>query len=132
MRLSLTALSGIAWTIVYIDAIRIGFKHKTYAIPVVALALNIAWETIYAVLVLQAGIWLQGGINVCWALLDLVIVYTFARFGRAELPALVTRPLLIGEEPTLTSPQLWVPLRLALSSQVKRVLGHRNCSFSSL
>jgi hypothetical protein len=43
----LTALSGLAWTVVYIEAIRVGFTQRTYALPVVALALNIAWESIY-------------------------------------------------------------------------------------
>ena len=31
MELFLTALSGLAWTIVYIEAIRLGIKYKTYA-----------------------------------------------------------------------------------------------------
>lgn len=96
MRLFLTALSGIAWTIVYIDAIRIGFKHRTYAMPVAALGLNIAWETIYAVFALERAISLQAVFNLFWALLDLIIVYTFVRFGRAELPKFVTRPLFVA------------------------------------
>ncbi len=49
MELFLTALSGVAWTIVYIAAIRIGFKHETYAMPIAALSLNIAWEWIYSI-----------------------------------------------------------------------------------
>lgn len=40
----LTAISGLAWTIVYINSIWIGFRHKTYAIPMAALALNFAWS----------------------------------------------------------------------------------------
>ena len=49
MEAFLTAISGLAWTIVYIDAIRIGFRQKTYAIPMAALGLNFAWESTYAV-----------------------------------------------------------------------------------
>lgn len=45
----LTLISGLAWTIVYLDAIRIGFRDRTYAMPVAALALNFGWEAIYAV-----------------------------------------------------------------------------------
>ena len=86
----LTALSGLAWTLVYADAIRLGFAQRTYAIPVAALALNIAWETIYAVWGLTSDPGLQADINVVWALADLVIVYTFVRFGRAEFPSFVT------------------------------------------
>jgi hypothetical protein len=40
----LTLISGLAWTIVYIDSIRIGFRQKTYAMPMAALALNFAWS----------------------------------------------------------------------------------------
>ena len=87
----LTAVSGIAWTVVYVAAIRIGFAQRTYALPVVALALNIAWESIYSVWGIATDPGLQAAINVLWALTDLVIVYTFLRFGRRELPAFVTR-----------------------------------------
>jgi hypothetical protein len=96
MELVLTVISGLAWTIVYIDAIRIGFRHKTYAIPMVALGLNIAWETTYAVQSLTTAVSVQGLVNVVWALADLVIVYTFFTFGRAEFPSFVTRPMFIG------------------------------------
>ena len=44
MDLLLIALSGLAWTIVYIEAIRQGIRYKTYAMPIAALGLNIAWE----------------------------------------------------------------------------------------
>ena len=96
MELFLTVISGLAWTIVYIEAIRLGFKHKTYAMPVAALGLNIAWETIYGIHGLTETIDAQAIINLLWAAADLVIVYTFFRFGRAELPKFVTRPLFIA------------------------------------
>jgi hypothetical protein len=96
MQLFLTVVSGLAWTIVYIESIRLGFKHKTYAMPVAALGLNIAWETIYGIHGLAETIDAQSIINLVWAAADVVIVYTFFRFGRAELPKFVTRPLFIG------------------------------------
>jgi hypothetical protein len=96
MSLFLTVLSGLAWTIVYIESIRLGFKYKTYAMPVAALALNIGWESIYSVHGLATDVSAQTVINIAWALADVVIVYTFFRFGRAELPKFVTRPLFIG------------------------------------
>ena len=89
----LTALSGLAWTIVYIESIRIGFKHKTYAIPMAALALNVSWEWLYAAHDLTGGGSMQGYINLAWAAADLLIVYTYLRFGRTELPAFVTRSM---------------------------------------
>ena len=96
MQLFLTVVSGLAWTIVYIEAIRLGFKYKTYAMPVAALGLNIAWETIYGFHGLTETIDAQTIFNLLWASADLVIVFTFFRFGRAELPKFVTRPLFIG------------------------------------
>lgn len=96
MELFLTIVSGLAWTIVYIEAIRLGFTYKTYAIPVAALGLNIAWETIYGIHGLTETISPQSIINLVWAAADVVIVITFLRFGRAELPKFVTRPLFIG------------------------------------
>jgi len=38
---------------------------------------------------------LQSSINVVWALADVVIVYTFFRYGRSELPSFVTRSMFI-------------------------------------
>ena len=96
MDLFLTIVSGLAWTIVYIEAIRLGFRYKTYAMPVAALGLNFAWETIYGVHGLTGTVSAQSVINLVWAGADAVIVFTFLRFGRAELPNFVTRPLFIG------------------------------------
>ena len=96
MELFLTIVSGLAWTIVYIEAIRLGFKYKTYAMPVAALGLNIAWETIYGFHGLTETISAQSIVNILWAAADVVIVTTFFRFGRAELPKFVTRSLFIG------------------------------------
>ena len=92
----LTALSGIAWTVVYIEAIRVGFAQRTYALPVAALALNIAWESIYSVWGLATESGLQAYINIVWALADVVIVYTFFRYGRRELPSFLTKGMFIG------------------------------------
>ena len=92
----LTLISGLAWTVVYIEAIRLGFRYKTYAIPIAALGLNIAWEWTYAVQGLATDPQLQAWINLVWALADVVILYTFFRFGRREFPSFVTRPLFIA------------------------------------
>jgi hypothetical protein len=96
MRMLLVVVSGLAWTIVYVDAIRIGFRDRTYAMPVAALALNFAWESIYAVHDLREGVSVQGVINLVWAAADVVIVYTFFRFGRREFPPFVTRAMFVG------------------------------------
>jgi hypothetical protein len=89
----LTVMSGLAWTIVYIESIRVGFRDKTYAMPIAALALNFAWESTYAVHDLTTSLSIQAFVNLAWALADLAIVFTFLKFGRAELPSFVTRTM---------------------------------------
>ena len=89
MVLLLTVLSGIAWTIVYIDSIRVGFEQKTYAMPIAALGLNIAWEWTYAVRDPTHDPQLQAWVNLKWALADVVILATYFRYGlRARMSAM--------------------------------------------
>ena len=95
MALFLTVLSGLAWTLVYAESIRLGFRDRTYAIPLAALGLNFAWEWVYGINGLFGPINAQAVINLVWALADVVIVYTFFRFGRAEFPTL-TKPMFVG------------------------------------
>lgn len=96
MNLFLTLISGIAWTAVYVAAIRIGFKQKTYAMPIAALGLNFAWEWVYTIHDLTMTTSPQAYVNLIWALADAVIVFTFFKYGRKELPAFVTKPLFIA------------------------------------
>lgn len=96
MILFLTVVSGVAWTAVYVEAVRIGFRDRSYAIPAAALALNFAWEVIYASRSVATVLSVQGVFNIVWALADVAILYTFFRFGRAELPPWVTRKLFLG------------------------------------
>lgn len=94
----LKLISGIAWTIVYIDAIRIGFKDKSYAMPLFALGLNLGWEALYAYLSLtqSSGPSLQGYINACWALFDVGLVYTYFRYGRRDWPPSVPNRIFVS------------------------------------
>jgi hypothetical protein len=96
MILFLTIVSGAAWTAVYVDAIRIGVRDRSYAIPAAALALNFAWEVLYASRAVATGISAQGVFNIVWGLADVAIVVTFVKFGRSELPSWVSRRLFLG------------------------------------
>ncbi|WAA09147.1 hypothetical protein [Fervidibacillus albus] len=80
----LKLLSGICWTIVYIESIRIGFKQKTYAMPLFALALNICWEGLYSYNGLTNNPTVQSWINLVWFLLDIMIVFTYFKYGKKE------------------------------------------------
>lgn len=87
----LTLVSGIAWSVVYLAAIRVGIRDRTFAIPAAAIALNFAWEVIYTVQELTSDFSVQTPVNMAWAVLDAVIVATLLRYGRRELPAAITR-----------------------------------------
>lgn len=85
IKVFLALLSGLFWTIVYIDAIRIGFKQKTFAIPFWALALNIAWELLCTVFgFLGFGVNEQIIVNVIWFVFDIFILITYFKFGFQE------------------------------------------------
>ncbi|MFN8563621.1 MAG: hypothetical protein U0703_18850 [Anaerolineae bacterium] len=83
----LTLISGISWTLVYIILIVRGFRDKTYGMPLFALTFNLSWEFLYA-FVFHKGdaITLQRAVNTIWCLFDVVIVYTYLRYGRSEFP----------------------------------------------
>jgi hypothetical protein len=83
LKLILTIISGICWTIVYIDGIRLGFRDKSYAIPFYALALNFAWETLYTYFGFRTnGPTIQNIFNAVWLTFDIGILYTYFKFGR--------------------------------------------------
>lgn len=86
----LTLISGISWTIVYLDIINRGFRDRTYGMPLFALAFNATWELIFGFLVVE-GFSLQRIVNAVWFVLDAIIVVTYFRYGRREFPALVQR-----------------------------------------
>lgn len=86
----LVGLSGLCWTIVYIDCIRLGFQQKTYAMPFWALSLNAAWEGVHAVMgIQQEGFTLQVIINLVWLIFDIGIFYTYFSFGKKHFPVIL-------------------------------------------
>lgn len=85
MELFLQIVSAAAWTIVYIECIRMGFKQKTYGMPLFALGLNVAWEAIYTV----DGFFhfsIQTVANLIWVIFDIIIVYTYFKYGKKHFP----------------------------------------------
>lgn len=87
IKLVLTIISGVCWTIVYLDGIRIGFRDKSYAIPFYALALNFAWELLYTIFGFRTnGVTVQNVFNAVWLTFDIGILYTYFKFGRKYFP----------------------------------------------
>jgi hypothetical protein len=72
--------SGVLWTAVYIMIIRLGFRERTYGMPITALCANISWEFIFSFLYPHNPP--QNYVNVVWFVFDLVIVFQTLRFGR--------------------------------------------------
>ena len=85
----LTAVSGICWTLVYVDLIRLGFKDRTCGMPLFAPGLNIAWEALYSIdglFLHRAFIPAQSAANAVWALCDCAVLATWFRFGKQLIP----------------------------------------------
>ena len=96
IRLLLAGISGICWTIVYLDCIRLGFKQKTYAMPFWALALNFAWETVHSIIgYKQEGMSIQVVFNAVWCLFDIGILYTYFKYGQKYFPDFLSRKVFI-------------------------------------
>jgi hypothetical protein len=80
--LILTLVSGLCWTIVYIEGIRLGFRDKTYAMPLWALALNFFWEIFNSILgYKEVGFDAQVVINIIWAICDVFLVASYFLYG---------------------------------------------------
>lgn len=86
IKIILTVVSGICWTVVYVEGIRVGFRDRSYAIPFYALALNFAWELLHTVFGFRTGVSLQTIINAVWFTFDVGILYTYFKYGRKYFP----------------------------------------------
>ena len=87
--LILVGISGICWTIVYIELIRNGFKDKACGMPIFALGLNIVWEFLYSIdgfFFSKEFIQVQNIADIAWALCDVAILVCWFRYGKQYLP----------------------------------------------
>jgi len=76
------AIAGsISWIIAYVLIARKGFKDKSYGMPLVPLALNFAWELVYSFMFREYPSNVFVLFNPIWAALDLVIIWTFFKYG---------------------------------------------------
>ena len=93
VKVLLIVISGVCWTIVYIDGIRVGFRDKSYAIPFYALALNLAWEALYTYHGFRInGVDTQNVFNAVWLTFDIGLLYTYFRFGTKDFGGRVFNP----------------------------------------
>jgi len=81
----LAVVAHVLWAIVYILAIIIGHRQKTYAVPMVAIGLNVNWEIVHTAI--HPPALLSNLIsNFVWLALDLIIVTQLIRYGRERQP----------------------------------------------
>ncbi len=78
---------GVFWAVVYLLIIRLGFREKTFGMPVIALCTNISWEFIFSFVrphnIPQLYI-PQRYIDVAWFMLDVVVLYQVVVFGKSD------------------------------------------------
>ncbi|WP_439489358.1 hypothetical protein [Algoriphagus sp.] len=80
------SLCGLGWIIAYIEALRVGFRDKSYGIPFLTLALNFSWEVYYTYQgYLVFGSHVSTYVNCFWVLLDVGILYTYFKYGINEV-----------------------------------------------
>lgn len=87
--LILVGISGICWTIVYIELIRKGFKDKACGMPLFALGLNIVWEFLYSIdgfFISKEFMMVQNIADLAWALCDVAILACWFKYGKQYLP----------------------------------------------
>lgn len=86
LKLLLLVLTGLFWSIAYFDIIRVGLKQKTYGMPFLALSLNLTWELYNTVQgFLMVGFHIANTINLIWVVMDLMILYTYFKYGNSHL-----------------------------------------------
>jgi len=78
--------SGIFWTITYACVIRQGLLDRTYAMPFLALVMNIVWEFLFTFIYPSVGGLMQESINAIWFAADIAILAVFLRYWRSDYP----------------------------------------------
>ncbi|MBI4664105.1 MAG: hypothetical protein HY735_35360 [Verrucomicrobia bacterium] len=74
------------WLAVYVIIIQRGIKDKSYGMPIGALCGNIAWEFMFSCIFLADYLAIRIG-NFLWLLLDMGILWTVVKHGKADFSA---------------------------------------------
>ncbi|KAK4505250.1 hypothetical protein PRZ48_003213 [Zasmidium cellare] len=79
---ALLQLGGALWTLSYLLYTRESFRTKSYGMPLFALALNLAWELVYALYVAESP--LERTVFFIWLVIDCVMLYGVLKFAKFE------------------------------------------------
>ncbi len=85
MILLLTLTGGLCRVFAYVEMIRLGNRDKTYCMPLFALGLNFAWDTVYSVEGIR-DIQMQTIFYIGCLILDAAVMYTYFKYGRERFP----------------------------------------------
>jgi len=87
MEIALDLTNGVCWSLVYILAIILGIRRKTWCIPKMAICQNFAWEFLIVLSQFQSGAdWRLGYlIQIVWLILDAVILVLWLWVDRNKL-----------------------------------------------
>jgi len=78
----LLGTGGLLYTTTYILMTRQSLRDLTYAMPVISLAFNFAWEIVFALYVAESLP--EQIIFVTWMVIDIGLVYTVVKYGENE------------------------------------------------
>jgi hypothetical protein len=81
----ITVTGDLLWLLAYILTIRVGFKEKSFGIPMLSICFNFSWEFIYTLLEPPQNS-LNYYLKLSWLLADSVIVYQLVRYGKQWQP----------------------------------------------
>ena len=84
MNIALDATNGICWSVVYVTAITLGFRHRTWYLPKVAICQNFVWELLVVINRLQNGFFgFAFFVQLVWLLLDVGVLITWIKYDKA-------------------------------------------------
>lgn len=75
-------IGGGLWTVCYILYVRESFRSQSYGMPLFALALNFAWEIVYALYVAESP--LERTVFTIWLTIDCGMVYGIIKYAKHE------------------------------------------------
>ncbi len=78
----LLQIGGALWTTCYLLMLRESKRTRTYGMPLFVLAMNFAWETVYALFIVETN--LEFVVFMVWLVIDCGLVYYMLRYGKQE------------------------------------------------
>lgn len=80
-------LGGLSWITIYAEAVRVGLRDKSYAIPFWAVALNFSWGVLHTFFAGKTeGASLAVAMIALRLVLDMAVLYTWFKFGSRHFP----------------------------------------------